>query len=64
MQVRDDGGNGVSSQNGSHFGLAALRERLHAVYGDKAKLSVASDASGFQVSFMIPRSQPEDFDDE
>jgi sensor histidine kinase YesM len=64
VQVRDDGGNGVSSQNGSRFGLASLRERLHAVYGDKAKLSVASDASGFQVSFMIPRSQPEDFDDD
>ena len=64
VQVRDDGGNGVSSQNGSRFGLAALRERLHAVYGDKAKLSVASDASGFQVSFMIPRDQPQDSDDE
>ena len=62
VQVRDDGGNGKSSQNGSHFGLSALRERLHAVYGNSAKLSVASDASGFQVSFMIPR-RLEDSDD-
>lgn len=62
VQVRDDGGNGKSSQNGSHFGLSALRERLHAVYGDKAQLSVASDATGYQVSFMIPRNT-EDFDD-
>ena len=64
VQVRDDGGNGKSSQNGSHFGLNALRQRLHAVYGDKAKLSVASDSSGFQVSFMIPGAQVEDLDDE
>lgn len=64
VQVRDDGGNGLSSQNGSHFGLNALRERLYAVYGDKAKLSIASDSSGFQVSFMIPGSQIEDLDDE
>jgi len=62
VQVRDDGGNGKSSQNGSHFGLNALRERLRAVYGDKARLSVASDATGFQVSFMIPR-RAEDPDD-
>jgi len=64
VQVRDDGGNGLSSQNGSHFGLSALRERLNAVYGQKAQLSVTSDASGFQVSFMIPRTQLEDSDDE
>ena len=64
VQVRDDGGNGKSSQNGLQFGLNALRQRLHAVYGDKAKLSVASDSSGFQVSFMIPGAQVEDFDDE
>lgn len=64
VQVRDDGGNGVSSQNGAQFGLAALRERLHAVYGSKAKLSIASDPSGFQVSFMIPRMQSDAVDDE
>lgn len=64
VQVRDDGGNGKSSQDGLQFGLSALRERLRAVYGDKAKLSVASDSSGFQVSFMIPGTQVEDFDDE
>ena len=44
--------------------LAALRERLHAVYGTKAKVSVLSDPSGFQVSFMIPRMQSEEADDE
>ena len=40
----------------------ALQSEVRAVYGDKARLSVASDASGFQVSFMIPR-RVEDFDD-
>jgi hypothetical protein len=64
VQVRDDGTNGTASQNGAQFGLAALRERLHAVYGTKAKVSVLSDPSGFQVSFMIPRTQSEEADDE
>lgn len=64
VQVRDDGTSVTSSTNGAQFGLAALRERLHAVYGNRATLSVSSDSSGFQVAFMIPRTQSEDLDDE
>lgn len=64
VQVRDDGTNGTSSRNGARFGLAALRERLHAVYGNRAKLSTFSNAGGFQVAFTIPRTQSEELDDE
>ena len=63
-QVRDDGGNGLSTQNGSQFGLRALRERLTAVYGKDARLDIASDPHGFAVSFVVPRSVSEDADDE
>ena len=58
--VRDDGGNGLSTQDGSHFGLRALRERLNAVYGAGAQLSIASDPTGFEVSFTLPREDPDD----
>jgi signal transduction histidine kinase len=64
VQVRDDGGNGQSTQDGSHFGLYALRERLHAVYGEGARLLIESDPAGFEVSFVVPRTQGEDDDDE
>ena len=60
VQVRDDGGNGLSTQDGSHFGLHALRERLNAVYGAGAQLSIASDPTGFEVSFTVPREDPDD----
>jgi two-component system LytT family sensor kinase len=65
VQVRDDGGNGLSTQDGSHFGLHALRERLNAVYGAGAQLSIASDPTSFAVSFTVPRTNAsEDADDE
>jgi two-component system, LytTR family, sensor kinase len=64
VNVRDDGGNGLASQPGSNFGLHALRERLSAVYGDASQLVIASDASGFEVSLVVPRTQSEDADDE
>ena len=64
VRVRDDGGNGQSSQDGSRFGLSALRERLAAVYGNEAQLVTASNAGGFEVSISIPRSRGEDRDDE
>jgi hypothetical protein len=64
IQVRDDGTSATSSPNGAQFGLAALRERLQAIYGNRANLSIASDSSGFQVAFMIPRIESEDVDDE
>ena len=63
VQVRDDG-TSTASQNGAQFGLAALRERLHAVYGNRAKLSITSDRNGFQVAFLVPRTQSEELDDE
>lgn len=64
VQVRDDGGNGLATQNGSHFGLHALRERLDAVYGGKAQLRIESNPASFEVSFVVPRTQIEDADDE
>ena len=64
VQVRDDGGNGLPPQNGSQFGLRALRERLSAVYGAGARLDVAPEANGFAVSFVVPRTASEDADDE
>jgi LytS/YehU family sensor histidine kinase len=64
VQVRDDGGNGVSTQNGSQFGLRALRERLSAVYGSGAQLDIAPEPNGFVVSFVVPRTASEDVDDE
>lgn len=62
--VRDDGGNGAAVHSGSQFGLRALRERLNAVYGDKARLAVSSNPAAFEVSFVIPRVHGEDADDE
>jgi LytS/YehU family sensor histidine kinase len=64
VQVKDDGGNGLSTQNGSQFGLRALRERLSAVYGSGAQLDIASEPNGFAVSFVVPRTRSEDVDDE
>ena len=48
----------------TQYGLHALRERLDAVYGAEAKLDIARDDAGFEVSFTIPCVQPEGDDDE
>jgi LytS/YehU family sensor histidine kinase len=64
VQVKDDGGNGLATQNGSQFGLRALRERLSAVYGSSAQLDITSEPDGFAVSFVVPRTLSEDVDDE
>jgi two-component system LytT family sensor kinase len=65
VRVRDDGTNGHSSpQDGSRFGLHALRERLDAVYGAESRLAVESDAAGFEVSFSVPRTRRVDVDEE
>jgi len=65
VRVWDDGGNGVAkSEPGAQYGLHALRERLDAVYGPDAKLDIARDAAGFEVSFTIPCVRPEGDDDE
>jgi hypothetical protein len=58
VRVRDDGSNG--SSDGTRFGLHALRERLHAVYGETAQLTVESAPNGFEVSFTIPREAADD----
>jgi signal transduction histidine kinase len=42
--------------------LSALRERLQAMYGGEAQLTIDSSPAGFAVSFTVPRS--EDGDDE
>jgi signal transduction histidine kinase len=63
VRVRDDGGNGLPpAQDGTRFGLPALRERLQTIYGDEAQLTVDCTPSGFEVSFTVPRT--EDADDE
>jgi signal transduction histidine kinase len=65
VRVRDDGGDAATSApDGTHFGLHALRERLNALYGVRAELAIASDPSGFVVSFTLPRLPDEDADDE
>jgi LytS/YehU family sensor histidine kinase len=64
VKVRDDGGNGLATQDGSHIGLRALRERLNAVYSAGAQLLVESNPAGFEVSLVIPRTRSEDADDE
>src|SRR4051794_23380676 len=53
IRVRDDGANG-QSESGTRYGLSALRERLEAVYGADAQLTVARDDRGFEASFTIP----------
>jgi two-component system, LytTR family, sensor kinase len=61
VHVRDDGGNGLPpAQEGAHFGLPALRERLHAMYGAEARLIIDSGPAGFEVSFTVPRSNTDD----
>jgi two-component system LytT family sensor kinase len=65
LRVWDDGGNGLAAtQEGAHFGLSALRERLLAVYGCAATLNVRSDPSGFEVSFAVPCTRIGVADDE
>jgi signal transduction histidine kinase len=65
VRVRDDGGNGLPpAQEGTHFGLPALRERLKAMYGHEAELTIENSAAGFEVSFTVPRMAAEDADDE
>src|SRR5438270_4082763 len=65
VRVRDDGGNGLPpARESAHFGLPALRERLQAMYGSEAQLTVDSGPAGFEVSFTVPRTSAGDADDE
>jgi len=59
-----DGGLKAAAPQGTQYGLHALRERLDAVYGAEAKLDIARDDAGFEVSFTIPCVRPEGDDDE
>jgi len=60
--VENDAGAGMPGvHDGSRYGLHGLRERLGAVFGDRAQLSVESRSERFRVTFSIPRIR---FDDE
>ena len=56
ISVRDDGAGGdVSAGDGSGFGLRSLTERLKAVYGEAAQLTIHADAAaGYEVSIRLP----------
>jgi two-component system LytT family sensor kinase len=62
IKVRDDGGNGVTSEPGARYGLSALRERLETVYG--SRLNVSRNDTGFEVEFSVPCSPSGGDDDE
>jgi hypothetical protein len=62
IRVRDDGGNGLGSEKGSQYGLAALRERLQTVYG--SELNVSRKETGFEVEFSVPCTPGGGDDDE
>ncbi len=60
LRVRDDG-TGPRPPDGARpgYGLRALRERLEAVYGNAAALSVhAGGAAGYEVSITLPCHPP------
>lgn len=59
--VRDDGiGGAGGTSDGTRTGLRALRERLSAVYGGSARLTIGREPSGFFVFFSVPRTITED----
>jgi signal transduction histidine kinase len=53
IRVRDDGP-GFPARWREGTGLGNLRERLHAIYGERASLDVASEADGAQVTVTLP----------
>jgi signal transduction histidine kinase len=58
VSVSDDGPGCTTSASDSHqFGLQALRERLHAAYGQSVELRVEKRAEGFEASFAVPPSR-------
>jgi hypothetical protein len=46
------------------YGLYALRERLNAVYGERAHLEISAERDRFQVSVSIPQHRMEDREEE
>jgi sensor histidine kinase YesM len=67
LRVRDDGtGPKASSEGRPGYGLRALEERLEAVYGDAAVMTINTGAApGYEVSIQLPcqPSRHEDVDD-
>jgi sensor histidine kinase YesM len=57
VDVEDDG-LGFDDQKGAGVGLANLRERLRAAYGERARVAVSDRAPGTRVSFTIPLETP------
>jgi signal transduction histidine kinase len=60
IRVRDDGpGRTTPSDGGTGYGLRALEERLAAVYGDAAAVTINSGgATGYEVSVRLPCAPP------
>ena len=57
--VEDTGSGATAAQMTatSGTGLRRLRERLRALYGGEARLDVASGATGFSATLIVPRTQ-------
>jgi LytS/YehU family sensor histidine kinase len=53
IRVKDDGP-GFPARWKEGTGLGNLRERLHAIYGERAALDVAREADGAQVTVTLP----------
>ena len=54
----DDDGAGFPVKWSEGTGLGNLRERLHALYGERASLEIASGADGAHVTLTIPSATP------
>jgi signal transduction histidine kinase len=57
IRVNDDGP-GFPPRWKEGTGLGNLRDRLHAIYGERASLDVASDADGARVTVTVPGTAP------
>jgi sensor histidine kinase YesM len=57
IEVEDDG-LGFDDRNGDGVGLANLRERLRAVYGERASVTICNLAPGTCVRLTIPHDGP------
>ena len=56
LEVEDDGAEGLPDDEGNGIGLANTRARLHALYGDRAMLSIETvEAGGTRVGLRLPR---------
>lgn len=53
-------GAGEAGPTGTGTGLTNIRNRLHAIYGDRASLTTSSDASGYAATLHLPERRNED----